>query len=117
MAPWRSWTIEPWRRSARAFRWHAPSQRREGTTMPSCSTLFLLLLLCLLDLGPGVPQRHRPVKDGRLRRRVFVHAEVAQPLELVAAPDRRAGQAGLQLAAAEHLQRVRIEVRQVVRSF
>ena len=42
----------------------------------------------LLDLGPGVAQRHGAVEHQLLRRRVGIDAEVAQPLELIAAARR-----------------------------
>src|SRR5208337_3710074 len=60
---------------------------------PRATFTLLLLSLRLLDLGPGIAQRHGPVEDQLARRRIGIDAEIALPLELIPAAFRRAGQA------------------------
>src|SRR5262245_53609252 len=85
-------------------RWPAAPPRRSGRgDLPRAGSL---------DLGPGVAQRDGAVEDRTRRPRVDgVGAEVAVALELVAASRGGAGQARLELAAGEPLQRGGIEDR------
>ena len=67
----------------------------------------LCALRRFLDLGPGVAQRDGAVEDQLAGRGVRIHAEVAQPLELVAAADGAASRRRrLQLAAASPLRAI-----------
>src|SRR5262249_34949681 len=63
-----------------------PPMPRMFIATPKISFRFLRLL----NLRPRVAKRYRTVEDRTVRRRILVHAEVAQPLELVAAQHRRA---------------------------
>src|SRR5258706_10950509 len=78
----------------------------------------------LLDFGPGIAQRHGAVEHQLMRSGIAIHAEVAEPLELITAAGCRAGQARLQLAVGKNFERVRIQIigelsalRDVVRIF
>ena len=54
------------------------------------------------------------LKTESLRGRIRIDAEIALPLELIAAARRRARQARLHLAALQHHQRIRVQVRLVI---
>ena len=72
---------------------------------------------CLLTIfAQRVLQRHRAVEHRRVRARVRIDAEIAQPLELEARAWRRLGERRLDLAADEPLERVRVEVGQRIAS-
>ena len=62
------------------------------------------------DLRPRVAQRHRAVEDERAWRGIGVDAEVAEALELIARAGRGVREARLDLGAALHFERVRVQV-------
>ncbi len=72
---------------------------------------MIISRLPLLDLGPGVAQRHGAVEDWLSGCGIGIDAEVAQAFELIAAARRAASrEAGLQFAAGQHFERIRIQV-------
>ena len=78
---------------------------------------LLLLDLPLLDPGPGITQRYRPIEHERCLGRIRIDAEITLSLELIPASRCRAGQARLHAAARQRLQRVGIQVALVVAAF
>ena len=72
------------------------------------------LSLLLLNLRPGILQTHRAIEHELTVFRIEINAEIALPQELILAADRRIGQRRFDLAAGQHFQRTRIQVRLVV---
>src|ERR1039458_1583741 len=84
------------------------SPRQERWPIPPDRTS--LAPLALFDLGPRVPQCHRPVENQFAGRGIEIGAEIAEALELIAAARRGIGQRWLQLASRQGLQRIRVEI-------
>ncbi len=64
----------------------------------------------LLNLRPGVAERHRAVEDQSAWRGIGVDAEVAEALELIARTGLGVRERRLDLGAALHLERFGIQV-------
>src|SRR5579864_4013501 len=81
---------------------------------PPSPRITIRSLRLRLDFGPRVAQRDGAVEHqlpaSAVWGAVWIYREVAQPLELVAAPMRGVPQAGLELRARNGLKRLRIQV-------
>src|SRR5215813_7730296 len=62
---------------------HRFPPRREDSPLPE-RTVDLALSLRLLDLGPDILERDRPVEDERPRAGIGIDTEISLPLELIA---------------------------------
>ena len=71
----------------------------------------------LLDLRPGVAERHGAVEHRLAGRSVRIDGEIAQALELEAIAGLGRSEARLEAAAGQHLQRLGIQVHLVIDAF
>src|SRR5713101_102013 len=87
---------------------HAASLRRPPR--PRITISFRLLFSLFFYFRPSIAQRDSSVEYHFLRGCIRIHAEIAQPLELVAAARRRAAETRLQFAITHSFERVRVQM-------
>jgi len=72
---------------------------------------YPVLSLRLLDLGPDILERDRPIEDERSWRGIRINTEISLPLELIAIAQRRARETRFDPTRGQSFQRVRIQHR------